>query len=121
MPTIYSMLSNDRSFPKYEPKKGGPGVTKNRYSSSILIKGGANVANKHFQTKKFVESEVTDAELKILEENKSFQRLKQRGFLSTTKPKSDKKDAAAPKTEKELKDKAGKKGVDVKLNTDSEE
>lgn len=123
MPIIYSTLSNDRTFPKYEPKSGdGKGVTRNRYSSAILIKGGANVADKHHNTRGFAETEVSAEDLKVLQENKVFQRLSKRGFLTTSKPKDGKKDGAAPKTEEELKAKAGKKGVDVHLNTqDAEE
>lgn len=120
MPTIYSTLSNDRSFPKYEAKpEGAKGVTKNRYKSSILIKGGANVADKHFQTKGVAETEVSAEDLKTLQENSSFKRLVQRGFMSTSKPKDAKKDGSAPKTEDELKAKAGKKGVKVELNTEN--
>ncbi len=122
MPTIYSTLSNDRTFPKYEPSAKDGRIVRNRYGSAILIKGGANVANKHHQTQKFVETEVSDAELKALKENPVFKRLADRGFLTMTKPSSPKRDGAAPKTEEELKAKAGKKGVDVKLNTaDAEE
>lgn len=120
MPTIHSMLSNDRSFPKYEPRKeGATGVSKRVYKTSILIKGGANVSNKHMVTKTSVETDVSDADLKALQESASFQRMVKRGFLSYKKPASEavKKDASAPKTEAELKAKAAKKGVEVKLNT----
>jgi len=121
MPTIYSTLSNDRSFPRYKAAKEGARLTRHSYSSAILIKGGANVADKHYQTQKFVATEVSAEELKTLEENASFKRLMQRGFLGKNKPHGDKRDLASPKTEKELKDKAGKKGVEVRLNTDAEE
>ena len=121
MPVIYSTLSNDRTFPKYKAKDNDGRIVRSRYDSAILIKGGANVADKHHNTKPYVETEVSADDLKALESNKSFQRLKQRGFLSTNKPQGEKRDKAAPKTEKELKDKAGKKGVEVKLNTEEAE
>jgi hypothetical protein len=121
MPTIYSTLSNDRTFPLYEKAVEGSVVTKAKYKSAILIKGGANVSDKHFQTKAIVETEVTAEELKLLQDNASFKRLEKRGFLSSKRPVSPKKDAAAPKTKKELQDKAGKKGVAVELNTQEAE
>lgn len=121
MPTIYSTLSNDRSFPKYEAANKTGKVERRRYKSSILIKGKANVADKHFQTKGFVETQVSDEDMKCLKESKAFQRLVERGFLSPTKPKEARRDGAAPKTEEELKAKAGKKGVAVELNTQQED
>lgn len=117
MPTIFSTLSNDRTFPLYEKAPEGSTVTKSKYKSAILVKGGANVADKHFNSKSVAETEVTADELKLLQENASFKRLEKRGFLSTKRPVAPKKDAAAPKTDKQLKEKAGKKGVDVVLNT----
>lgn len=121
MPTVYSMLSNDRTFPKYAPSAKDGRIVRNRYDSAILIKGGANVADKHFQTRKFVETEVSEADLKILKENAVFKRLMARGFLTLGKPGAEKKDGAAPKTEEELKAKAGKKNVELKLNTVEED
>lgn len=121
MPTIFSTLSNDRTFPLYEKAPEGSNVTKSKYKSSILVKGGANVADKHFNTKSVVETEVTADELKLLQDNASFKRLEKRGFLSTKRPASPQKDTAAPKTKKELQDKAGKKGVAVELNTQDAE
>jgi hypothetical protein len=121
MPAIYSTLSNDRSFPRYNAPKPGARLTRHTYSSAILIKGGANVADKHFQTQKFIATEVTVEELKALEENASFKRLMQRGFLGKNKPHGEKRDLASPKTDAELKAKAGKKGVEVRLNTDTDE
>lgn len=121
MPVIYSRLSNDRTFPNYIPKKGDDKtVSRSRYGSAILVKGGANVSDKNRVTPEYVETNVTAEDLKILQDNATFKRLVDRGWLSLSKPKEAKKDAAAPKTEKELKDKAAKKGVEVKLNTDEE-
>lgn len=121
MPTIFSTLSNDRTFPLYADPAKGSQVSKRTYKSSILVKGGANVANKHGQTKGVTETEVTADELKMLQANPSFQRLEKRGFLSTKRPTEPKRDGAAPKTEAELKAKSGKKGVDVVLNTEEPE
>lgn len=122
MPTVYSTLSNDRSFPKYQPgAKDEKGVKRRRYDSAILIKGGANVADKHFQTKPVAETNVSAEDLKILQDNASFKRLVERGFFSLNKPKDTKRDKSAPKTEAELKALAGKKDLDIQLNTDKAE
>lgn len=106
------MLSNDQSFPLYaEKKKDGKQVSVNKASSSILIKGGANVANKHNQTSKVVETQVSDEDFKLLEASPVFQRLVKRGFLSTKKPEAVKKDKSAPLTEKDIKAKNAKATV----------
>ena len=121
MPKIYSSLSNDRSFPLYEEAAQGGKVSRRHYKSSLLIKGGANVTDKYHNTQPVAVTEVTVDELKMLQENQSFQRLEKRGFLSTKPIAEPKRDGAAPKTEKELKSKAGKKGVEIKLNTEEAE
>lgn len=118
MPKIYSTLSNDRSFPLYQAgAKDEQGVRRRRYDSAILIKGGANVADKHMNTNGVVETDVTKEQLEFLEQNASFKRLVERGFLSLTKPKDTKRDGAAPRTEQELKDAAGRKDLKVLTNT----
>lgn len=87
---IYSQLSNDQSFPVYAEKKEDGKTTKvNKYESSILIKGGANVVNKQtLQTSKFVMTEVSAEDFKLLEASPVFKRMVKRGFLTTETPKS---------------------------------
>lgn len=110
--TIFSMLSNDQSFPIYAAKKkDGKQVSVNKSKSAILIKGGANVASKHTQTSKFVETQVSAEDFKLLEESPVFKRMVARGFLSTEKPAVAKKDKSAPLTEKDVKAKNAKATV----------
>lgn len=110
--TIFSMLSNDQSFPIYAAKKkDGKQVSVNKSKSAILIKGGANVASKHTQTSKFVETQVSAEDFKLLEESPVFKRMVARGFLSTEKPTVAKKDKSAPLTEKDVKAKNAKATV----------
>ena len=77
-------------------------VSVNSHKSAILIKGGANVANKYSQTSKFVVTDVEEADFKILETSPVFERMLARGYLTLAEPKSLKKDGAAPLTEKDV-------------------
>lgn len=111
---VYSMLSNDQSFPIYLKKEGAAGkksVSVNAHKSAILIKGGANVANKQSQTSKFVATDVQEADFKILSESPVFKRMLARGYLTLEQPKTIKKDGAAPLTEKDVKAKNAKAKV----------
>lgn len=110
---IYSQLSNDQSFPVYaEKKEDGKTTSVNKYESSILIKGGANVVNKQtLQTSKFVMTEVSAEDFKLLEASPVFKRMVKRGFLTTETPKEFKEDGAAPLTEKKVKAKNPKANV----------
>lgn len=51
----------------------------------VLVNGGANVADKFLITPKGAVTIVTDAELEVLESNPSFQRHKERGFITVQK------------------------------------
>lgn len=122
MKSVFSFLSNDQSFPVYKKREGAK-VSAAKIETAILVKGGANVANKHQLTNKFVETKLSDEDFKSLQENKVFQRFVKRGFITTTKPKADavKRDKSAPKTEKELKDKVPNAKVKVETNEEKPE
>ena len=97
------MLSNDQSFPKYSKKATGSVTSVNKAASAILIKGGANVANKNGQSVGVVETQVSAEDYKFLTDSKMFQRMVKRGFLSTSKPSNMMKDKSAPLTEADIK------------------
>lgn len=115
--TIYSYLSNDQIFPSYI-KKEGEKVSVTKSKNSILIKGGANVADKHYQTKKYIETQVTAEDFKMLESSDVFCRMVERGFLTFKKPVGTKKDKCAPITEKDVKNKNSKAKVEINIKTD---
>lgn len=116
--SIFSTLSNDQSFPTYV-KREGVKVSAAKVSTAILIKGGANVANKHHITSEFVETKVTDEEFKQLEEHPTFKKMISRGFFSLKKPTETKKDSCAPLDQKDIKAKNAK--VTVVTNTETPE
>lgn len=118
MKSIFSTLSNDQVFPSYI-KKEGKKVSAAKVKTAILIKGGANVANKHHQTDKFVETKISDEEFKTLEASPVFNRMIDRGFFSLKKPTSGKKDKCAPLDEKDIKAKNAK--ATVVTNTETPE
>ncbi|CAH6968939.1 conserved hypothetical protein [Vibrio chagasii] len=117
MPVIYSMLTNDQSFPVFKERAKGSKVAAAKYQQAILIKGGANIANKHRQTQKYFETTVTDEELELLQKSPVFLRMAERGFVTNKKPKDLKRDKSAPNTEKDLK----KENPDLKISSDGEE
>lgn len=78
-----------------------------RVKHKILIKGGANVANKHIVTPKGVVTEVSEDDLNILKKDFHFLAAMKAGFLTfeETKVSANKvakdmeaKDGSAPKT-----------------------
>jgi len=111
MKSIFSTLSNDQVFPSYIKNAKGKKVSAAKAKTAILIKGGANVANKHHLTAKFVETQISDEEFKTLENHPVFLRLIDRGFFSLKKPTSGKKDKCAPLDEKDIKAKNAKATV----------
>lgn len=110
MPHVISTLSNDQRYTHFSENRGG--VVKPL--RSVLIKGGANVAQKKLVLlaegkahRSGVATEVTTEELEFLQKNKSFRRHVSEGFLQvvTYKPEADKvarsmqaSDASAPLT-----------------------
>lgn len=119
MKIIYSTLSNDQVYPSYIKKLKGKKVAAQKAKTAILIKGGANVADKHHQTAKFVETEISDEDFKILEDHPAFKRMVERGFITSKKPKSIKKDKCAPLDEADIKKRNAK--ATVVTNTEKAE
>ena len=75
---------------------------------SVIIKGGTGIVNKNLITPMGVMTEVTDEQLELLEQNPSFKRHKENGFLVVEKTKQEPekvaskmkiKDKSAPKVE----------------------
>lgn len=104
---IYSTLTGSQAYQVY--RKGGadlPVVDK-----TILVAGGANVANDHFITPKGVVTSITDDDLQLLEQNPVFALHKANGFItveakevSVERVVSDMeaRDEAAPLTESDF-------------------
>jgi hypothetical protein len=78
---IYSTLTSSVRYALW--KKGGQDLKVK--DSEVLIKGGANVADKNFVTPQGVITIVTDEQLAALEENKVFRRHRARGFLTVVR------------------------------------
>lgn len=114
MKSIFSTLSNDQAFPSYV-KTEGKKVSARKARTAILIKGGANVANKHHVTDKFVETQISDEEFKTLEASPVFKRMIERKFFSLKKPTESKKDKCAPLDEKDIKAKNAKATVTTNI------
>lgn len=112
MAYIFSTLTNDNIYRTFI--KGGGDMP--MVESSILIKGGAGIANKHLVTPRGIMTTVTDEELKILETNESFQLHKKNGHITVESKKADadevakksmnKKDKSAPVTPDDYTEKA---------------
>lgn len=86
----------------------------------VTIRGGSNVANKHFVTPKGVVTQVNDEDLEFLESNPGFKQHKENGFIKVEKKEVDvekvvknmrEKDLSAPKTPKDF---------EKKVNNDSD-
>lgn len=102
MPYVYSTLSCDQKYTNYhETDTPGPNVAK----GSVLIKGGANVAQKRFiaddgtNTPAGVRTEVTEAELELLLANEGFVGHMDRGFIEVTTGKEKISEIVADMTE----------------------
>lgn len=99
MPFIYSTISCDNIYPVYHEKSDASGP--NHIRASVLIKGGANVAQRRFvnedgtNTPAGVRTEVTEAELEILYQSDEFQAHVDRGFLTIVQSKEKIADVVA--------------------------
>ena len=121
MPYVISSLSRDNVFAVYEKKSGNVLVVK----KSILIKGGANVADKKtLITPSGVATEVSKEDLEILKANTAFKKFMERGFIKVLESgskfkaqdeaeKMAEKDASAQITKEDYK-KKGKKAPRTK-------
>lgn len=121
MPYILSSLTNDVKYCFWG--KLGPNVVK--VNKEILIKGGANVADKKtLVTPSGVSTEVSREDLDLLMRNPSFKRHLERGFLRIVETESkykaqdeaekmEKKDKSAQLTKESYK-KRGRKAPATK-------
>ena len=105
---IYSQASNDVVIPNYKKKdeKGGEKKTQsyNEIESAVIIKGGANVRDKHHGMSKWAVTEVNADELVALKAHKGFMRRVKRGFITIDEePVEFKSDKSAQLTEKQVK------------------
>lgn len=80
---VYSTLSTDQLYTLYV--RGGNDIP--RPDKQILVKGGANVANKHLWTPRGVVTEITEEELALLRDNKLFQIHEKNGYVKVDKAK----------------------------------
>jgi len=112
MPYILSKLANSQIYTQYA--KGANNI--NQIVYKVLIKGGADVTDKHLVTPEGVITKITQDELEILKANKDFQNHLERGHVKYFghNPNIDKeahkleKDNSRPLTPDDYK-KAGKK------------
>lgn len=95
---VYSTLSCDNVYARYSKptdKNALPMIEKR-----VLIKGGNAVIRKDFVTPYGVMTEVTDAEMEILEKDYCFNEHRKNGFI-----KVEKKEAPTKKVVKDMKEK----------------
>lgn len=83
---VYSTLANDNQYVVWKEQPDLP-----RVEHPILIKGGANVADKRGDTKPGAVTKITSDDLDALQGNEVFQRHVKNGFLfvTTDAPKQD--------------------------------
>ena len=116
---IVSRASQDNEYVVWTTTANGQKTVK----KTILIKGGANVMDKHtMTTPNGVVTEISDADWEVLKDHTAFKRHMERGFMEvmkeekkareTSKKKSGKKDGSAQLTPKDFEDK-GQKAPDV--------
>ena len=116
---IVSRASQDNEYIIWTTTTNG----QKQAQKSILIKGGANVMDKHtMTTPNGVVTEISDADWEILKEHTAFKRHMARGFMEvlkeekkarkSSKEKTDKKDGGAQLTPKDFEDR-GQKAPDV--------
>lgn len=118
---VFSTLSTDTAYTNYVQGGGDlPSV-----QSSITIKGGANVADKHLVTPMGVMTKVNEDQMKALKENRVFQLHEKNGFIKITEKAYDveevvigegmtEKDASAPLTPADFKETEGPQPVVAK-------
>ena len=104
MPFVYSTGTCSTTYNIFEDTNA---KDISRVKHAILIKGGANVANKHIVTPRGVVTEVSDSDLALLMKDPHFQQHMKAGFLSVEDHKvsankvakdMEPKDKSAPRT-----------------------
>lgn len=82
---VYSTLACDTAYAVWQ-KGGGDLPIMER---TILVKGGAGVANDRLITPNGVATEISEADFDVLKENKVFQKHVEGGYISFDKKKVD--------------------------------
>lgn len=100
MPFIYSTLSNDNAYTLYKPPVGEGGLP--IPTGSVLVKGGAGVANDRVITPRGIVTEVTDEEFDLLKQCVVFQRHVKNGYIKVDASKTDPEDVAADMTGRDV-------------------
>ena len=77
MPHITSTLTAPQEYAEWTEQPGG-GL---KIIKSVIVQGGANVANKHFVTPQGVVTEVTDEQADFLKNHVGFKEHQERGFV----------------------------------------
>jgi hypothetical protein len=94
---VFSTLSNDNAYSNYsEAPNGGQPVP----VETVTIKGGSNVIGKHFITPHGVMTEVTEAQMDILNSNFLFKQHLKSGHIVVRDTKSDPEKVVAKEMEK---------------------
>lgn len=89
---IYSTLTADQNYTVWTAPSFG---NVPHPEHQILIKGGANVADKFQRTVRGMETEVSEEDFEILKQNEVFQRHVDNGFITYRKEKVDPEVAVA--------------------------
>lgn len=79
MPYIFSTLSTNQLYTKYHKSENNDLA---RVDRTVLVKGGANVADKHFITPRGVVTEVSDEDCALLKETPLFKMHVENGYLT---------------------------------------
>jgi hypothetical protein len=75
---VYSTLSASNRYTKYA--RGGNDIP--REERSVLIKGGANVADKHLITPRGVVTEISAEDYEFLKDNVQFRKHVENGYIT---------------------------------------
>jgi rRNA maturation endonuclease Nob1 len=83
---IYSTLSCNQLYTKYAPAPEG-GVS--RVDKTVLINGGANVANKNIITPRGVVTEISEEEYNLIKDNALFKTHIDNGYITVEAKSAD--------------------------------
>lgn len=90
---VYSTLSSDQKYMAWKPAdKEAP---HSEPLAHVMVRGGTNVANKHFITPHGMVTEVTEDQYQLLLQNDVFKRHVQNGFIQVREEKVDPEVAAS--------------------------
>lgn len=88
---VFSTLSADNEYGVYA--KGGADIPSK--TATVVIKGGANVADKRLVTPLGVATPVTPEQLEILRQDVTFQHHEKNGYITVSEHKADADTVAA--------------------------